>query len=167
VSCHDIRCNRPRSSTKPYQRRLIVKQSLDLTHRFIDRRQNILIGYVPHPGERICIIQGLKFWPFTNLKFNLPAERQCHDKNIGEEDCGIKSKPADWLQRYFRGQLWIKAKIEKPPGLFASRTIFGKIPSCLPHQPDRRDRFVLAFQHAQKFFPHGTVDPSLIHQESS
>ncbi len=102
LSRHDIRRNRPRSSAKPYQRRFIIKQGLDLTHRFIDRRQNILISYLPHAGERVCITQGFEFWPFTDQELNLPAKRQRYNKNIGKQDCGIKSKSPDRLQRDFR-----------------------------------------------------------------
>gem|GEM_PF-2454948 len=163
LSCHDIRCNRPRSSAKSYQRRLIIKQSFDLSHRFIDRRQNISISYLPHPRKPIRITQGVELRPFTSQEFNLPAKRQRHNKNIGKQDGSIEAKSPDWLQCHFRSPYRVEAKIEKPSRLFASRTILRQIPSRLAHQPYRWNRFAFAFQHLQELFPHGTTSPVFIH----
>jgi len=71
-------------------------------------------------GKCIRITQGFEFWPFPGQEFDLPAKRRRYNKNIRKQNRRIKTKSPDQLQRHFRSQLWIKTKIEKSSGLFAT-----------------------------------------------
>ena len=76
-----------------------------------------------------------------------------------------KPKPPHRLQRDFGSQFRIETQIEETARLLSHRTIFRQIPSRLPHHPDRRHCFALAFEHAKQWLcPHVFVSNSFFHK---
>ena len=81
---------------------------------------------------------GSSFGPFALDELDLLPKGIGHDQNVGEDDRRVEVEPAQGLERYFGGKLWIEAKIEEGAGLGPDLAIFREIAPGLAHQPDRR-----------------------------
>ena len=97
LSCNHVGRNSPWSSAKPDQGRIITELPFHQTHRFIDRRYDPLIKPVAQSRKCCRIDKWFKPWPFSCEKFNLSTKCEGYNKNIGKQDCGVKTKPPHWL----------------------------------------------------------------------
>ena len=89
---------------------------------------------------------------FACFKRHSLAESVGDDQNIAEQDGGVETKSANWLERRFRRQSWRVAKIQEAFGFGADGAIFGEITSSLAHEPDGRLVDGMAIQCRQKWF---------------
>ena len=105
--------------------------------------------------ERRGVGQRLQLGAFADQEFNLAAERQRHNQNIGKQNRRVEAEPSHRLQRYLGGQFRIETKIEKTASLLAHRTVFRKISPGLAHHPNRWSLFALPVEHTkQRLYPH-------------
>ena len=92
------------------------------------------------PGFSLCTASGVDRIEPRTLAFGEPdflSKRVRNDQDVGKENCGVKAKSADGLERDLAGKRRRKTKIQKVSRLRAKFAIFRQIAACLPHQPDR------------------------------
>ena len=77
-----------------------------------------------------------------------------NDQDVRKQDRRIEAKAANRLQRNLRRSFGIEAEIEKARRLLAQCPVFGKIPTGLPHQPERGNGLAFARQYAKQWFVH-------------
>ncbi len=132
--------DRPRRPAKSDERRLgrqILPQArdgLENDSELSPHRANV------EPLELIRRTNGLELRALALEKFEPLTERIRHDENVREQDRRVEAVAPDRLQRDFRGQRRIVAKVEKTSGLGARRAILRQVAPGLTHQPDRRRR---------------------------
>ena len=147
---HHVGRDRPGCAAKSDQRRLAVQSRFDLSHRFIDRRQDLLIDAFSQTAKRLAVRQRLELRSFAHLEFDFAPKRQRYHQNIGKQDCGIEPEAPHRLQRDFGCQFRIETEIEKAARFLPHCTIFRQIPPRLPHHPDRRHGLPLSAEHPQQ-----------------
>src|SRR5690606_26300299 len=89
------------------------------------------------------------------------AEGMRHDQNVGKQDRRVEAEAADGLQRHLDGEIRIVAEVEKASGAGAELPVFGQIPACLAHHPDRWRLDRLSCQHLHQL-AHGTLSSPVI-----
>ncbi|MNE35993.1 hypothetical protein D3C87_1252880 [compost metagenome] len=70
-----------------------------------------------------------------------------YHQNIGKEDSGIKTEPANGLKGHFGCQFGIITEIEETAGVLSRFPVLRKVTPCLPHQPYGRRCDRLPVQH--------------------
>ena len=152
-----IGCHRPRRSAEAQKRNGRRQFCFDARNRLVDRREFGVIDLRPQSLERRRLFQRIQPRSLASLERHMLTESMRHDQNIGKQDCSIKTKAANRLQRHFRSKLRIETQVKKTIRLLADCPIFRKIPSRLPHQPNRRNGTSFACQRTEQRFGHRVI----------
>ncbi len=152
-----IGCHRPRRSAEAQQRDGSRQFCFDAFNRLVDRRKFAVIDLSPQSFERCGIFQRIESRSFASLERHMLTESMRHDQNIGKQNCSIETKAANRLQRDFRSKLRIETQVKKTIRLLADCPIFRKIPTRLPHQPNRRNGTPFACQRTEQGFGHRVI----------
>ena len=132
---HHVSRDRPRTSREAQHGHIITDHRATLAYRLVNCLETLGLR---RETRKLCIKQARrKFGSFANQKLQPLAHRMWHNQDIGEQDCTIKPKPAQWLDRDFRSRIAVIHQIEKTALLRSQFAILRKVASSLAHQPHR------------------------------
>src|SRR5581483_4483590 len=157
LACNHVSRHRPRRATKTNQRDVAWQSCLYRTNRRIDRRKRGVIDLEWQSFDRCHVTQWFEARPFTFDEPHLASQGMRHHQDVGKQDRCIKSETSNGLQRHLCRIVRIEAEIEKRACFLSHSSVFGQIPSCLTHHPNRRNGLPTTREYLEKWLCHQGV----------